>query len=266
MNSIIDFHTHAFPDEIAARAMQSLEHGCEIKPFLDGRVSSLLASMDGCGIEKAIVCSIATKPAQFDPILKWSQKIRTQRIIPFPSVHPDDEQSLEKIGLIKKSGFKGVKMHPFYQNFFLDEPKLLPIYEKICQEGLMLLMHTGFDFAFERIRRCDPAKIAYVTEKFPTLKLISTHFGAWQDWQEVQKILIGRPIYMEISMSLDYLEPEVARNMILAHPAEYLLFGTDSPWTSHKNTLELLRKLDLGERIERLILGENGLKLLSEGN
>jgi predicted TIM-barrel fold metal-dependent hydrolase len=264
MNGVIDFHTHAFPDELAARAMQSLQHGCNVKAHLDGKVSSLLASMDSCGIEKSVICSIATKPSQFEPILKWSDKIRNQRIIPLPSVHPDDEQCLEHVGLIKKSGFKGVKMHPFYQDFFLDEPKLLPIYEKICAEGLILMMHTGFDIAFERVRRCDPAKIVYVIEKFPELKFISTHLGSWEDWQEVQRHLIGRPVYMEISMTLDYLDAEVAKNMFVAHPAQYLLFGSDSPWTSQQNTLTLFRQLELDPEKEKLICRQNALKLLSE--
>lgn len=266
MDGIIDFHTHAFPDELAARAMQSLQHGCDVKAQLDGKVSSLLASMDDCGIEKSVICSIATKPAQFEPILKWSDHIRSDRIIPFPSVHPDDPQCLEHISLIKAAGFKGVKMHPYYQDFFLDEPKMLPIYEKISDEGLILMMHTGFDIAFEYIRRCDPAKILRVAEEFPELKFISTHFGAWQDWQQVQQLLIGRPIYMELSMSLEYLDQEAAKNMLLAHPAEYLLFGSDSPWTSQKNTLELLRTLDLGEKIEKHICRENALKLLTDEN
>jgi predicted TIM-barrel fold metal-dependent hydrolase len=264
MNGIIDFHTHAFPDELAAKAMQTLAGSCDVKPHLDGRISSLLASMDSCGIESSVVCSIATKPSQFEPILKWSDQIRTERIIPLPSIHPEDEQCLNRISLIKKFGFKGVKMHPFYQDFFLDEPRLLPIYEKICDEGLILMMHTGFDIAFERIRRCDPAKIVYVTEKFPELKFITTHLGSWEDWQEVQRLIIGRPIYMEISMTLDYLESEIVKNMILAHPTEYVLFGSDSPWTSQQNTLELLRQLDLGEEREKLICKQNASRLLHE--
>jgi uncharacterized protein len=263
MDGIIDFHTHAFPDELADRAMQSLQHGCDVKAQLDGRVSSLLTSMDSCGIEKAVVCSIATKPSQFDPILKWSKKIRTERIIPLPSVHPDDTQCLEHIELVKASGFKGIKMHPYYQDFFLDEPKMLPIYEKICEQNLLLVMHTGFDIAFERIRRCDPTKILYVAEKIPALKFIATHLGAWEDWQEVQRLLIGKPVYMEISMTFGYLDAETIKNMLLAHPADYLLFGSDSPWTNQSNTLNFLRQLNLGKDRESRICSKNALRLLS---
>ena len=99
-NGIIDFHTHAFPEELAERAMKALlEEGkkkSDVTAHLDGRVSSLLSSMDRNNIEKSIVCSIATKPSQFEPILAWSQKIRSDRLVPFPSLHPDDPEAAGK--------------------------------------------------------------------------------------------------------------------------------------------------------------------------
>ena len=82
-------------------------HSCDVKAHLDGKVSSLLASMDICGIEKSVVCSIATKPSQFEPILKWSRKIQSDRIIPLPSVHPDDPKCVEQIETDKGRGIQG---------------------------------------------------------------------------------------------------------------------------------------------------------------
>lgn len=74
MDKIIDFHTHAFPDKLAERAIKSLEGEGEIKAHLNGTVSALLSSMDRYGIEKSVVCSIATKPAQFDSIFGGVKK------------------------------------------------------------------------------------------------------------------------------------------------------------------------------------------------
>jgi hypothetical protein len=127
MQGIIDFHTHVFPDEIAARAMQTLlEEGkkkYDVNAHLDGRLSSLLSSMDRNGIEKSIVCSIATKPSQFGPIMTWSKKIMTERILPFPSLHPDDSGFAAHISRIRDEGFRGIKFHPYYQDFTLDEER-----------------------------------------------------------------------------------------------------------------------------------------------
>jgi len=263
MNGIIDFHTHAFPDKLAEKAIGCLEEEGGIPARLDGRLTSLLASMNRCGIEKSVVCSIATKPSQFDPILEWSESVRSERIIPLPSVHPDDPDVVEKVELVKKKGFKGIKLHPYYQSFDLDEKKLVPLYEKACKENLMLVLHTGFDFAFERIRKADPEKIVRIKEMFPSLKLVATHLGAWEDWDEVERLIVGKAIHMEISFSLEFLDRERAKRIIMNHPSDYVLFGTDSPWTDQAETLNLLKSLSLEPELENRILRNNALSLLS---
>jgi predicted TIM-barrel fold metal-dependent hydrolase len=263
MSGIIDFHTHAFTDSLAAKAMAALEGNASIKAFLDGRISSLLASMDRSGIDRSVVCSIATKPSQFRPMLEWSLAVRSDRIIPLLSVHPSDRDYAERIRISKAEGFKGIKMHPYYQDFFMDEDRMLRIYEAVCRENLLLVMHTGYDVAFEKVCRADPAAIIRVVERFPELKLVTTHLGGWEQWREVNSLLAGRPVYMEISFSLDYLETDFPiRDIFMKHPKEYILFGTDSPWTDQEETLSLFRGLGLGPDAEALALSGNAERLL----
>ncbi len=230
----IDFHTHVFPDALAAKAMDALEKAGGEKAFLDGTLDTLYRSMREAGVERAVIASIATRPEQFDPMLKWSRSIRSDRIIPFLSVHPRDPQLTERIQQIKSEGFHGVKLHPYYQDFVLDDDTLFPAYEAIAETGLVLLAHTGFDMAFERIRRCDPQKIVTILNRFPTLKLVTTHCGAWEDWDEVEAHLLGRPVYMDISYSIGTMGSTRFRRFLNSHPADYLIFGTDSPWADQK--------------------------------
>ncbi len=263
---IIDFHTHAFPDGLAERAMKALSEQGNIPYYLDGKVSSLLTSMDKCGISRSVICSIATKPAQFDSILKWSSEIKSNRIIPFPSLHPDDPDWEKHIKAIRQAGFLGLKMHPYYQNFDLDQPGLLPLFEAVAREKLILVLHTGFDFAFPRIRKADPQKISRIFQEIPDLLLVTTHLGSWEDWDQVEKHLLGKPVYMEISFSLEYLGIERSRYLITHHPKQYILFGTDSPWADQGACLELFCKLSLPDDRKSLILGENALSLLKKAS
>lgn len=262
MQGVIDFHAHAFPDQVAAGAIPYLEEEGNVKALHDGRIASLQKLMDRDNVEKSVICTIATRPSQFASILSWSKQIRSERIIPFPSFHPDDPQVLSQINRIKKEGFKGIKMHPYYQRFFLDEKKLYPAYEAISALGLILVMHTGFDIAFPRIRRCDPQQVLNVLNQFPRLKMVTTHLGAWQQWPEVEELLAGREIYMDISYTLDQLDPQTARRIIMRHPREYILFGTDSPWAGARDTVRRLLTLQLGAAREELILRQNGMALL----
>jgi len=233
-----------------------------IVAYLDGTVAALLRSMDTVGIDKSVVCCIATKAKQFEPILQWCKAIRSDRLIPFPSVHPADPELLAHIGEIKAQGFTGIKLHPFYQEFYAAEDRMLPFYDEVCRQGLLLVMHTGYDVAFPRERRADPPTVLKLMEMFPDLRLVTTHLGAWQQWDEVEASLLGREIFMEISFGLEGVGPVAARRMLMKHPPEYLLFGTDSPWTDQGRTLALLRELGLPEkRLDQMLFG-NAARLL----
>ena len=74
MSGIIDFHAHAFPDSLAGQAISALEKEGGIPARIDGRLSSLLDSMDSCGIEKSVVCSIATRPPTSNSFLNGPAK------------------------------------------------------------------------------------------------------------------------------------------------------------------------------------------------
>ncbi|HBG77313.1 MAG TPA: amidohydrolase [Phycisphaerales bacterium] len=260
---MIDFHTHAFSDDLAPKAMKALSSGCPDLPYyLDGTVKQLLESMDKAGISKSVICSIATKPKQFAPIFDWSIAIQSDRIIPLASVHPLDEQRDEHIKQVKDAGLKGLKLHPYYQDFYVDEDNMLKYYEQVCKHDLVLTVHTGYDVAFPYIRRAEPARILNALKHFPQLKFVTTHLGAWQMWDEVENELLGKNVYIEISFALEYLSEKRAKQILENHPEDYILFGSDSPWTDQRQTLNLLNKLKLSPERMGKILSANAKNLL----
>ena len=121
----IDFHTHAFPDALARRAVASLEESGNITAYSDGTIKGLLASMDAASIERAVLCSIATRPGQFGDILAWSAAVRSERIIPLPSVHPRDEQHLAHVRQVHAQGFAGL-----YHEIF-NERDAAPVFAQL---------------------------------------------------------------------------------------------------------------------------------------
>lgn len=259
---IIDFHTHAFPDEIAEKAMAKLQEECIVKACLNGTLGALLKSMDQNNITKAVLCNIATKPEQFNPILKWSKKVRSDRIIPLPSIHPFDKEIKEHLRIIKEEGFIGIKMHPFYQNFSIDDENAFYIYESLIENDLLIVMHCGYDISFPEWDIASPQRIIRVINKFPEVKFVTTHLGAWKQWDEVEKLIIGKKIYMEISFSFGWLPDEKIREFILKHPSDFILFGTDSPWADQGKEIENLKKLAFPEQLLNKILYINAETLL----
>jgi predicted TIM-barrel fold metal-dependent hydrolase len=236
-----------------------------VEATLDGKVSSLVAEMDRLGIEAAVVLTIATKPSQFESILSWCNDVASSRLYPFASVHPDDPEALTKIDRLLAAGLKGIKLHPYYQSFLFDEPRMFPLYERIEQHGLIFLAHTGFDLGYPHDRVADAPRIMEVLRMFPQLKLVTSHIGGWKDWECVEKHLLGKPVYMDISYAFPFIGMERARSFLISHPPEYILFGSDSPWGSQEKTLQALLSLQLGEELNRAICFGNAARLLGLG-
>ncbi len=73
-----DFHTHAFADFLAPRAMKSLSASAkspqtpDISPYTDGTLSGLKNLAQLRGISEFMILPITTKPSQQNPINKWA--------------------------------------------------------------------------------------------------------------------------------------------------------------------------------------------------
>jgi len=163
---------------------------------------------------------------------------------------------------VREAGLKGIKLHPYYQDFDMDDRRLEPVYRALEDSGLLHLSHTGFDTAFPRVRKSDAVRILRLLDRFPRLRPVTSHMGGWMDWGETRRHLLGRPIYMEISYSTEFMTDDEAREILLGHPKEYLLFGTDSPWSSQKAAVERVRSLGLGAEREAALLWANARRLL----
>lgn len=267
----IDVHSHAYADKIVERAMQQLKS--RMPPDYqseDGRLTSLVASLAENGLDAAVVCSIATKPPQFDVIMEWSAAIRNgvfgeetaRRVIPFISIHPSDPDRYGRVEQIAKAGFKGLKFHPYYQGFVLDDPEAIDLFRCVARNGLTIICHVGFDIAYPHDRICDPVRVRRVAEALPDAKFIAAHFGGWMDWDEAEAHLVGQPIDIEISLALDNLPLDRVRDMIMRHPQDRLHYGSDWPWSRHAESLALLEKMALPRERLTALLGGNSRRLI----
>lgn len=259
----IDIHTHAFPDEIAERAIAALEAEADWKAVSRGTVGELVQSMDAADVDVSAICTIATKPDQPKGILKWCRNVRSDRIEPLPSVHPDTPEAPRWLETFAEEGFIGIKLHPMYQAFAFDEPRMDDIYRAASQCGLIVQSHCGLDVAFgDTDDRAAPERFRRVIDRHPDLKLICTHMGGWRSWDQAEQWLIGANVYLETSFSLDRLEPQRAVEMMRRHGIQRVLFGTDWPWADQARDIQRLRSLPLTAPETRALLFGNAARLI----
>jgi len=261
---IIDFHAHCFPDAIAARALPKLAaHGGVRAPTFDGTAAGLLAMMDGAGIDRCVVANIATNPGQQRAVNDFAiSLLQNARFIPFGSVHPESPDALDELRRLKDAGIRGIKLHPDYQAFFPDEPRVFPIYREAARLGLVTLFHAGVDIGLCRPVRSTPERLARALPQFAGAPVVAAHFGGYILWREVVDHLCGRDVYFDTSYCARKMPPPWAREIIQAHGAHRVLFGTDLPWTDPLDEIDFVRAVSKDEAMAAEILGNNAARLL----
>lgn len=275
---IIDFHTHVYPDKIAARTMEALNLVPDVDAHTNGTLQGLLDSMKRAGIDKSVVLPVATRKGQFDSITKFAQALNENypdRLISFGGIHPDDDAVEEKLNYLKESSFKGIKIHPDYTGTFIDDDRYVRIVAECKKRGLLVITHAGKDPAYDTIH-CPPDRGIRMLNAVNSLVpgeqpfFIFAHLGGCKHLSEVERHLVGQNCYIDISCSFsglghfsDVSDNDIVR-VIHNHGADKILFATDSPWNDQKAYIERFKSLTgLSDTEKEMILCDNAERLLN---
>lgn len=279
---IVDFHTHTFPERIAAPTIQKLAHMSHIKPFSDGSNSGLAASMAAAGVDYSVVLPVATNTRQVchvnDSAAQVNDDYRKTGIISFGCMHPDFPDWREELARIANMGLKGIKLHPVYQDVDLDDPRYLRILDRCGELGLIVLTHAGLDIGIPGKVNCSPDMTLRALKQVGPVRMILAHMGGWRNWDQVEGLLVDTDAYLDTSFTLgrmtplgdgfygpselNMMEEEQFLRMVREFGADRLVFGTDSPWGGQAEDVARFRALPLTDEEKAAILGGNAQKLL----
>lgn len=261
---LIDFHTHCFPDKIAKGAIDKLSFvSGGLTPYTDGTAVGLKNLMNTTKVDKAVVLNIATNAKQQKNVNDFAASINNgETLFAFGSVFPDAEDVFEELERIKSLGLKGVKLHPDYQGFDVDNAKMKPIYKKISDLGLITIFHAGLDYGFAPPYCATPEKMAKALNWFSS-PVIAAHWGGINCGEEVLKLLCGENIYFDTSFGYSMMPKYYAEKIIEKHGTDKILFGTDTPWHTADMELQLLGTLGLTEDEMGKITHKNAENLLN---
>ncbi len=256
---IVDFHAHAFHDKIAEKAAKNLNVYYGIPLAGNGKFQKVLDSAKEHHIDKLVVHATATKPEQVPVINDYVAGLIGPDVIGFGTLHPDFADCGAEFERLQQLGLRGLKFHPIFQGFNIDDESMFPIYEKL--EGkLPMLIHVGD----KNSDASSPKRLARVLDRFPGLVTVAAHMGGFSEWEEAKACLAGRDnVYVDTSSSIRFMEPEATVELIHAYGVDKVLFGTDYPLALHKEELENIDRLGLSQEENEQILWKNAYRLLN---
>ena len=267
----IDFHTHAFTDSIAEKAISKLEDTMmtsgypePMYPITRGTVDELIEKLNIWKVDRAVILPIATKPTQQASINNWAKNIMSERLYCFGTVHPDADDAIAELERIKTIGLRGVKLHPDYQNFLADDEKVFPVYRKCAELKLPVILHAGLDALSMDCIHCTPQMSARVLEAVPEMTLILAHLGGNKCWDDVEKYLVGKNVYFDTAFCNNNISDTQAERIIKNHGTDKILFASDCPWHPSTDEIDLINRLDLSDTDRQKIFYQNALALLEQ--
>ncbi|WP_411732762.1 amidohydrolase family protein [Paeniglutamicibacter sp.] len=258
---IIDAHTHVWPDKIAGLALNS-NPVPGLEPRGDGTVSGLDAAMDAHGVQASCCLGIANEARQVDSVNRFVAALASKRRHPVGTVHVD--LSLEEnMASLRRHGIRSVKLHPLFQNFALNDPRLWRILEAFGSE-ISVITHVGEGGDARANALSSPRMIADIARQFPDLTLMACHFGGYKILDDAEEMLSGVDVILETSWppSLTTLAPDRVRRLIRNHGAERIVFGSDWPMTNPGEEIAAIHGLGLTDEETRQVLGGNLARFL----
>ena len=285
MDGMIDFHTHNFPDALAPRAVESMVQKLRgvLLPVGDGTLATQLRDMDKAGVAKAVVCPVATKPSQFQVILDRAKAVRdgefgeeaATRLIQLGSVHPADRDFAVHLKEVAAAGFKGIKLHPYYQGFRLDDPRVFPYFAALRDAGLFVIVHCGLDLGFaDEPLSCGPVQIAALLRAVPDLTFIAAHLGgagrctalypSSPDPHATDLLREFPNCYFDTAVVCCCDDDPESQRVMAEWPADRLLFATDYFWRDVTTIANWVRRFRHNAADLEKIFSGNARRLLGE--
>ena len=265
--SLIDFHTHIFPDKIAPAAVASLAEAGGTRP--EGGTGTL-DDLEGValreGISLCVNLPVATRPDQAASINRFAREVnrREGRVISFGAIHPDAAEPERELAELAEAGFRGIKLHPDYQGHYADDPAVIRVVKEAKRLGLHTVFHGGVDIAFPNDVHAAPERISRLLSALGEGegKVIVAHIGGYRLWDDVERVLVGRDVFFDLSYGIDHLPPEQLLRIVTRHGADKILFGSDYPWRDPADIDRVLSKLPLSDEQFSLIRSGNAERLL----
>lgn len=260
---MIDFHTHIFPDKIAGKTLEFLSSRCGIKPFTDGTAQGLRESGQRSGMDVSVVLPVVTNPTQFQSINRFAAQFLEGDVISFGGIHPDGQDYKAELQELKSIGFKGIKLHPAYQETMFNDIRYKRIVSYASELDFIITVHGGYDPGYPDCIYCTPQMAAEVIDEVHPEKLVIAHMGGFQCWDDVERFIVGKPVYLDTAVVFGEIEDTQFVRIAREHGIDKILFATDSPWLGQEESAKYLKKLPFSENEAMKILDENARKLLT---
>jgi predicted TIM-barrel fold metal-dependent hydrolase len=223
-----------------------------------------VALQERAGIERTVVTSTAALFGELVYGNEWTiQQAETRPhllvwLVLNPLREKDSYELLERFKDHPK--VVGVKIHPVLHKYPADIKATFRLLERVAPLGLPVLSHG------ENESYASPARLRRLAEAFPSLPIITAHFGAGAGGQTHEAIDAFQDcrthnLYTDMGTARA-IRTGIIAQMVRGIGADRILFGTDSPLYEPAAFPALLAVADISAEERELIAHGNAERLI----
>jgi predicted TIM-barrel fold metal-dependent hydrolase len=232
----VDAHTHLHPPRLFAAIRRWFDEHTHWNLTGPMEPETVVAALRAAGVERFAFFSYAHRPGMARELNRWIRDTaeRFPDSIPLGTVHAGDDPA----GVVDEAcgawGMAGIKLHVQVQRFLPDDPRMVPVYERLVALDRALVIHVGTGPHTNEFTGL--ASLARILARFPSLRASICHMGAFQTRAAFRLLDRYEHLHLDTTMALTpastpftRIDPAVVRDEDLVRYADRILFGSDFP-------------------------------------
>lgn len=220
----------------------------------------LLRQMDQHGIDRAVICPVEEQiilhNREGNDFILAQVRQHPSRFVGFAVANPwCEEAAVEELKRALGEGLRGLKFHPTFQGFSVNDPIAYPLVEVAARHGVPVYVHTGTAHFGE------PFKLAELARRYPEVTFIMGHAGASDFWYDLPRC---HQFALNILFETSRNGPANYNHMALNIGADYLVFGSNAPESLYPLEMANIRDVFKEQADLDKIFGLNMARALGE--
>ncbi len=190
---------------MTGRAAESYDRVLNLTEKMNtGTLAALLAALDGAGVRQAVMHAESEGGESADALNAALVRVIAEHPDRFVGVGTVDlapvrpRRACAQVDAAAREGLLGICLEPAFFGLDIDDRLLYPVYARAEEQGLVVAVHTGINYARTHpIRHERPELLDQVAVDFPDLRLIAAHAG-WPWATEFAAVARRHPtVYLE---------------------------------------------------------------------
>lgn len=234
----IDAHVHLFPERLANAIQRTLteETGWEF-PHRPTREATETTLADA-GVERYIALPYVHEPGGARSLNAWlaERAAASEPLIPFATVHPDDEDVGGIVRDAFEAGARGLKFHCPVQECAPADSRIEPALDAAAEYDRPITYHGGTAPMYDDSPNVGAEVFAEVVESYPDVRVNCAHMGTYEVSAFVGMAREHDNVYLDTTFAMSTeaertmgFDPSTIADDTLVELSESIMFGSDLP-------------------------------------